>query len=54
MTFTNPDGLDRTGVALEMDYPAGLANLSESLFTNDDFCTGGCIGGVCVPGELLN
>ncbi len=54
ITITNPDGFDRSGVALEMDYPVGLANLGHGLITNGGFCTGGSLGGVCVAGELLN
>ena len=54
ITVTNPDGFDRTGVALEMDYPASLLNLGEGLITNGGFCTGGSLSRTCVPGELLN
>ncbi len=54
ITITNPDGFDRTGVALEMDYPVGLANLGHGLITNGGFCTGGSLSTSCVANELLN
>ena len=54
ITVTNPDGFDRTGVALEMDYPVSLLNLGEGLITNGGFCTGGSLARTCVPGEILN